>query len=809
MSSAYRRLRQPVSRRGGGRIVVVAALLTLTLALPDRAVEANTPTGAVGTLEGVLTLLWGDGSRDAPLAIGPIPILTDDSGTSVELRLREGQVRPLGGLLTLNGKRVAVEGTWRAGRSLIASRLVLTVTSVRLAAGETPSAPAAVTGSQPWVSVMCKFSDISTEPKNLSYFQNMFSSQYPGLDHYWRAVSYNNINVEGSTAHGWYTLPYPRSHYVDGSGNADTNALFQDCTAVADGDIYYPSFVGINLMFNSDIGPYAWGGNRWTTLDGVTRSWRVTWEPPWGYGNVCVMSHEMGHGFGFPHSAFDPSAVYDNAWDVMSDTWSYTVYDPTYGQVGQHTITFHKDSIGGWLRGPERVDVGVGDSTTVTLERTAQPTEPGPKEVRVPIGGSSTHFYTVEARKQVGYDVSTPGEAVIVHEVDTTREIPALVQGSDGAYGAMGTPGGVLRDAANDIGIAVTASTDTGFTVAVANGSVMAASSLGVDAHAGTGTTSNVNGILEPGETVMLEPAWDNASSGTVSPTGTASSFTGPAGATYTLADAAAGYGSVSPVTTASCTSTGNCYRIGVSNPATRPAFHWDATITETLSSGATKTRTLHIGRSFTDVPPAHWAYPYVENLFHNGITVGWSGSEYAPTLAVKRLHMAIFLARAMTGEMTFPVTGTVPGMGAYNCTSGGTSVFSDVPPSSGMCSAIHYIASRSVTLGCNPGQYCPYQTVKRYQMALFLARAMTGETDFPQSGTVPGRGAYNCSAGGHSVFSDVRPTDSWCTAVHFIASKEVTVGCGGDKYCPYDDVGRGQMAAFLVRAFGLTLYGP
>ena len=34
-------------------------------------------------------------------------------------------------------------------------------------------------------------------------------------------------------------------------------------------------------------GPYAWGG--WGG---------VTWEPPWGWRNVAVIAHEMGHAFG-------------------------------------------------------------------------------------------------------------------------------------------------------------------------------------------------------------------------------------------------------------------------------------------------------------------------------------------------------------------------------------------------------------------------------------------------------------------------------------------------------------------------------
>ncbi len=441
--------------RLGRRRMRLWALSLATLVLVGTVcpvVAAESPLS--GSIQGVLSLIWGDGSKRDQRSLGPVATVTDSVGHVVELILAQAQTAPLGGLLAFNGKQVIVQGNWRFGPSKLGAKSILEVTSIALVEGDVPSAPSVVSGAQPWVSVMCKFSDYSDEPKPLSYFQNMFGSTYPGLDHYWRKVSYDKINVVGSTAKGWFVLPYPRSHYVDGSGNADIDAMFADCTAVADSQIYYPSYVGINLMFNRDFGPFAWGGSRWAQLDGTTRIWRVTWEPPWGYGNVCVMSHEMGHGFGFPHSAFNPSTVYDNAWDVMSDTWSYTVSDPTYGSVGQETISYHKAFLAGWLSSQQREDIGVGTSDTVTLERIAEPSKLALEMVRLPIGGSSTHFYTVEARKKNGYDLSTPGSAVIIHEVDTGRTIPALVQGTNGASGAMWPVEGGLRDAAHGIGVA-------------------------------------------------------------------------------------------------------------------------------------------------------------------------------------------------------------------------------------------------------------------------------------------------------------------------------------------------------------------
>ncbi len=800
------------------RYIIVPAVIVLLGGMP--AVQTAGAAGLEGTLEGVVTLVWGDGPPEAPQAVGPIPTLTNDVGQIVVLELDAELVAPLGGLLALNGRRVSVHGTWSFAASDATSQSVLDVDFIAIAGGEAPDAVTAVAGSQPWVSIMCKFSNISSEPKSLSYFQNMFSSSPPGLDHYWRQVSYDTINVVGSTAAGWVTLPQVQTYYVptpgSGCGSANLTALFNDCTAAANSVVDFSNggnpYAGINLMFNSDLDGCAWGGSRWATLDGVTKMWRVTWEPPWGYQNITVMEHEMGHGFGLPHSAFysEPpigSYPYNNAWDVMSDTWSYTVSDPTYGRVGQHTISYHKDMLG-WFRNPEKITVGVGNSTTVPLERLAVPYSPGPKVVKIPIGGSASNFYTVEARQEEGYDLSLPGDAVIVHEVLTGRSIPAYVQGSNGGTGAMGTPGEYFRDTANSIGIAILAATDGGFEVAVTNGSALAASYPAVDAASAAGTSSNLNSVFEPGESVLFAPSWANASPSPISPTGSLSGFTGPGDASYTLADASAGYGSISPVNSRSCTTTGDCYRLTVSNPASRPLLHWDATVTETLSAGAgSKTWTLHVGSSFTDVGAGHWAYRYVESLLHSGITAGCGGTSFCPGASISRWQMAVFLAKALTGG-SIPTSGTVVGKGNYNCVGGGTSLFSDVPPADAGCPAIHYIASRGVTAGCSASAYCPWSNVSRWQMGVFLAKSMAGSA-VPSSGTVPGMGSYNCTVGGSSVFSDVGPGDPACGSIHFIAAEGVTAGCGGSSYCPSDVVTRDQMAVFVTKAFGLSLYAP
>ncbi|HUK11970.1 MAG TPA: S-layer homology domain-containing protein, partial [Thermoanaerobaculaceae bacterium] len=331
---------------------------------------------------------------------------------------------------------------------------------------------------------------------------------------------------------------------------------------------------------------------------------------------------------------------------------------------------------------------------------------------------------------------------------------------------------------------------------------------LKVDESSGGGVVSNLNGILDPGETVMVTPSWTNQDSAGHATSGALDLFTGPAGASYTLLDAAAGYGTVGAGATANChDATGDCYLLSVSNPASRPAAHWDASVRETLSTGEIKVWTLHVGGSFTDVPVSDFAYPYVERLLHNGVTAGCGGSLYCPSDTVTRWQMGIFLAKAIVGASgSIPVSGTVNGQ-AFNCVSGGASLFGDVPPTDFACPHVHLLYAQGVTSGCGGGNYCPSTLVNRWQMGIFLAKAIVGASgSVPTSGTVNGQ-AFNCVSGGTSLFADVPPTDFACPYVHLLYSQGVTAGCGGGDYCPSVSVTRWQMSIFLGKSFTLPLY--
>ena len=199
----------------------------------------------------------------------------------------------------------------------------------------------------------------------------------------------------------------------------------------------------------------------------------MTWEPPWGYRDLTVIAHEMGHGFGLPHSSFNRSKVYDSRWDMMSDTWSDCANsrDATYGCLGQGTIAYHKD-LEGWLAGRQTI-VSPGGQMTLTLEQLDLPATGNLLLAKVPISGT-TRFYTVEVRRKVGYDVKLPGQAVILHLVDPSQKISAQLVDLDGNTntgdaGAQWLAGETFSDTTNGIWIRIDQALPTGFVVTISN----------------------------------------------------------------------------------------------------------------------------------------------------------------------------------------------------------------------------------------------------------------------------------------------------------------------------------------------------
>ena len=432
-------------------------------------------------LVGTVNMIWGDpvpGSGGEALTRATF---TDANGNTRDITFEPGVLESAGGLRALSRREVSItiRDVDPATADADTAPLVVTGVSLRASADRLAADEQAITGPQPWVTIGCRFPDIAGTQRPLSYFNGIMGTTRPGLDHYWREVSYDLINLTGSAAVGWYPLPQPRSFYVTAQG-ADLNALARDCTLAADLDVHFPSFIGINMAFNFDLDCCAWGGGTTLNRDGQSRFYRITWLPPWAQTSG-VFAHEMGHGFGFPHSSGPYSTPYDSNWDPMSNAHNSTVVDPTYGPTPVHTITFHKD-LAQWIP-PASKFTATNGTNTLTLERTAQPTGAGTYLMaKIPIAGSATNFYTVETRRRSiapFYDNGIPGDAVVIHRVNTSlgdrvaQVVDATLNSNPNDAGAMWLPGETFTDAANQISVTVNSGSGTLFNVTIQVGPVL------------------------------------------------------------------------------------------------------------------------------------------------------------------------------------------------------------------------------------------------------------------------------------------------------------------------------------------------
>jgi serine protease AprX len=165
-----------------------------------------------------------------------------------------------------------------------------------------------------------------------------------------------------------------------------------------------------------------------------------------------------------------------------------------------------------------------------------------------------------------------------------------------------------------------------------------------------------------------------------------------------------------------------------------------------------------------------------------------------------RRSSAAWSITSPSAGNGTFSVTGNsnsygetllVPGT-AFHISVKSPS-FSDVPCNHPFYGWIEKIKKQGITSGCSANLYCPDSLVTRKEMAVFLVRAM-GESPSPVS--------YN------AYFDDIA-NDSAAPYINRIRELGITAGCGTRKYCPESAITRGQMAVFIFRAKGWTLYAP
>jgi hypothetical protein len=296
------------------------------------------------------------------------------------------------------------------------------------------------------------------------------------------------------------------------------------------------------------------------------------------------------------------------------------------------------------------------------------------------------------------------------------------------------------------------------------------------------------NGVADPGESFVVTPTWENDGLTATFLTGHSSMLSDSNWLDTGNPDPDASYGNVASLASSDClAATGDCYQFQFQN-VPRPSQHWDTDFDETLSTSDphhkwAKRWTVHAGLSFSDVSSTSGFYPFIEDIFHNGITGGCGAGIFCPTDPVTRAQMAVFLLKSKHGKSFEPPA----------CSG----VFADVPCPSLFANWIEELAAEGITAGCGGGNYCPNDAVTRQQMAVFLLKALLG------SGYVP-----NACQG---IFEDVPCPSQYADWIENLWMDQITAGCSRNPqlYCPTAPNVREQMAVFLTKTFSLLLYGP
>jgi hypothetical protein len=266
----------------------------------------------------------------------------------------------------------------------------------------------------PWAILLCKFSDRPGEPQPVDYYEDLYTRHGTGgLADYWKDVSFGNLDLTGSRVFGWFTMNHTTADVSQLTFPGQRSVLVQwgrDAAAAA----------GIDLTpFKQVLVVHNYGVDHGAAGNGIV----IVHQDP----AVCEMgfiSHEMGHGFGLPHSnSANPDVVYGDGWDVMSFATTTFQFPITFrGSSGQATVGLSARNVDvlGVLEPSRRWSAPGNDfSATVVLDPLNQPQIGNHGHLVAAVDRPGGSHWTLEFRHKGGWDQAIPEDAVILHEVRT------------------------------------------------------------------------------------------------------------------------------------------------------------------------------------------------------------------------------------------------------------------------------------------------------------------------------------------------------------------------------------------------------
>jgi hypothetical protein len=319
--------------------------------------------------------------------------------------------------------------------------------------------------AQPWLVILCKVNDNSTEPSGLSALANRFLTVGGGgqgnMADYYSDVSYGAISLLDTRVIGWYTAPFSTADLIGKGGRLAgpqyRGEVVKECAnAVPEEDAGFGGYWGIIAVLNIVSGAGACDiGQHPMQIHGTNYNLGcIVFDPDSMF--TAFAAHEIGHGYGLVHSFNDTGCEYCDAFDMMSalDTYRFAGanFPPsaeTAADLSSHGGDFY-DGPGldvpnllqlGWIPSNRIATYHIGDpKTTYTLTALSHPSGNQPLTVEA-IGTDPNDIYTVEYRQDDGWDAGLPGNTVLIHEYKKTQSPWSYLILSNAQYAGEWLPG--------------------------------------------------------------------------------------------------------------------------------------------------------------------------------------------------------------------------------------------------------------------------------------------------------------------------------------------------------------------------------